>query len=109
MAPEAPLDALAARVRSVAEGLPDRERRALILREHQGASYAEIAEAVSIRETDVAAILVSARLWIRGGVRQKDLPPLAGEDCARARELMTTVQDRERLGPQERSWLPTHV
>src|SRR4051794_20037644 len=109
MAPNAPLDALAARVRSVVDGLPEREREALTLRERDGLGYAEIANRLGVREADVAGILVSARLWIRSGVRQKPTPPLENDDCPRARELMVMVQDGELDDASDRPWLPTHV
>ena len=52
---------LAPRLHAALSKLPDVQRRAFVLREWQGCSYAEIAEALDTTETAVAALVFRAR------------------------------------------------
>src|SRR3954469_14595578 len=52
---------LATRLNAALAKLPEIQRRALVLREWQGCSYAEIAEALETTETAVAALVFRAR------------------------------------------------
>ncbi|HVL96826.1 MAG TPA: zf-HC2 domain-containing protein, partial [Solirubrobacteraceae bacterium] len=104
-----PLAALEARVSAVAGALPERERRALALRERDGAGYSAIASALDVPARDVPALLWRARLAVRDGVRAAPLPAATSDACPRARRLLTLQQDGELTDHDAMVWLREHV
>lgn len=100
---------LGLRVGNVTGELPERERRALTLRERDGAGYAAIADALGVAAGEVAGLLVSARLEVRESVRTRPLPGPASPQCPRGRELLAMQQDGELDGDGDRAWLREHL
>src|SRR3954447_13301001 len=100
-----PYDALAARVATAAAALPEPERRALLLREREDASYEAIASALEVGVEHVPELLVTARMAVREAVRHAPSPPLRTAHCEDARRLLALRQDREYLSREEVEWL----
>lgn len=86
--------------------LPAGERRALLMRDVEGASWHAIAQAL---QADPGPLLVAARLTVREGVRGRPAPREVTPDCAGVRVTLAALVDREPVEATERIAAREHV
>jgi len=103
-----------ANVREIREAhgrLPDRYREILALREVSGFSYDQIGEVMGLNRNAVAQLILRARLRFRDELRGTAASSvcLRGEDCRRAAELLSRVQDRAAVKERDGEWLAAHL
>jgi RNA polymerase sigma factor (sigma-70 family) len=95
-------------VRRGAAGLPERQRRALTLRELDGRSYAEIGVELGIGANAVAQVVWRARVQLRRALRRFQVDPERLPEACRARldDMSDLLDSSEGRGTPE---LETHL
>ncbi|HEY3727542.1 MAG TPA: sigma factor-like helix-turn-helix DNA-binding protein [Solirubrobacteraceae bacterium] len=102
-------DAVASELAATTARLPQRQREALALRERFGLSHEEVAAAIGIEPTAVAALLARARLRLRSELRGAAPPAV---DCAERDRALRTIglrQDGEDVPQADDDWLLDHL
>ncbi len=93
--------ALASRVEGALGSLNEPQRRALELRERDGAGYREIADVVGTGREGVADLLVGARLTVWARLHDESPPPRRTPQCGPARRVLAAQADGEPVSTQD--------
>ena len=93
---------MADRIRATLQNLSPKNQEALLLREIQGLSYAEIAEVMSITSAYVKTLLHRARTQFQEAYGIRMLLEEPTEDCAEISQLLDTLHDGEPLQDKDR-------
>jgi hypothetical protein len=93
---------MADRIRATLQNLSPKNREALLLREIQGLSYAEIGEVMSIDSAYVKTLMHRARTQFQEAYGIRLLLEEPSEDCAEISQLLDAMHDGEALLDKER-------
>ncbi|HET9102946.1 MAG TPA: sigma-70 region 4 domain-containing protein [Solirubrobacteraceae bacterium] len=101
--------AVAGELRAAIAEVPERQREAMALRDVAGLSHAELAAVLGLEPAAALALLIRARLSLRGALRGEALGSDSCPEHERALRTITLRIDHEPVPEADDDWLVEHV